>query len=394
MEFATKAIHIGSEPDSKTGSVIFPIYQTSTYAQEDPGVTKGFAYSRTENPSRQALEQNLAALEDAKYGVAFASGLSAVNTVLNILKSGDHIIAGKDLYGGTYRIFTKLYEKYGFEFSFVDTTDLANIESHLKPNTKVIWIETPSNPLLLVSDIKGAAGLAKKRRINLPLPQATGAPSERNILVVVDNTFATPYISQPLALGADIVLHSTTKYLGGHSDVIGGALISNDKGLYEQLKFYQNTVGAVPGPMDCFLIQRGTKTLALRMEKHCENARAVANFLKEHKKVARVYFPGLPEHPGHKVAKTQMKDFGGMVSFEVKGGFEDTRKVARSTKIFALAESLGTIRSLINHPATMTHASVPAEVRRANGVSDSLLRLSVGVEAVADIIADLERALA
>ena len=377
MKFETRAIHTGNRRDEVTGAIAVPIYQTSTYVQDAVGVHKGYSYSRTDNPTRRALEVNLASLENAKYGLAFASGLAAVNTVLNLLKTGDHIVSANDLYGGTYRIFTKLFVNYGMTFDFVDTTNLADITNAIKPNTRVLWLETPSNPLLKVIDLKRAIAIARKHKI----------------LSVVDNTFATPYLQQPLDLGADIVIHSTTKYLGGHSDIIGGALLTDDKELYEHLKFYQNAVGAVPGPMDCFLTLRGTKTLALRMQKHCANATAIARFLARHPKVARVYYPGLPAHPGYKIAKKQMTGFGGMVSFEVKGNARTTKRIAASTKLFALAESLGCTRSLINHPPSMTHASVPPEVRRRIGINDNLIRLSVGIEDAGDLINDLKQAL-
>lgn len=376
-KFATKAIHAGQKPEPKTGAVNFPIFQTTTYAQEEPGVTKGFSYSRTENPTRLALEENIAALEDAKYGVCYASGLAAINTVLNLLKAGDHIISTNDLYGGAYRLFTRLWTKFGLEFSFVDTTDTKNIENAIKKTTKLLWLETPSNPLLRITDIKKSCQIAK----------------ENNLLSVVDNTFATPLLQKPLELGADIVVHSTTKYIGGHSDVIGGAAVTNNKELYEELRFYQNAVGAVPSPHDCYLLLRGTKTLELRVKKHCENARDVASFLLENPVVEKVYFPGLKNHPNHKIAREQQKDFGGIVSFEVKGGFEAAKKVAQSLRLFVLAESLGSVRSLVNHPSSMTHASVPADVRKQNGINDNLLRLSIGIEDIDDIKHDLEQAL-
>jgi cystathionine beta-lyase/cystathionine gamma-synthase len=378
MKFATKAIHAGNNPDPSTGSINIPIYQTSTYVQDGIGINKGFVYSRTDNPSRRALEENLAALEGGKYGLAFASGLAAVNTVINILKSGDHVLSANDLYGGTYRIFTKLYTKYGLSFDFVDSTDLKNITKAIKSNTKILWLETPSNPLLKITDLKGAIAIARKHKL----------------ISVVDNTFATPYLQRPLEFGADIILQSTTKYLGGHSDILGGALITSRKDLYERLKFFQNAVGAVPGPMDCFLTLRGTKTLALRMDKHCENAFAIAKFLSKHPKIKKVYYPGLKSHPGHAIAKKQMKGFGGMVSAEIKGDIRKTKKVVASTKLFALAESLGCVRSLVNHPPTMTHASVPAEVRKQIGINDNLIRLSIGIENIEDLIGDIKQALA
>jgi len=377
MKFETKAIHSGNKSDSATGAITTPIYQTSTFQQEAVGKHKGFVYTRTDNPTRHALEDNLAALENGKYGLCFASGLAAVNTVMNLLKSGDHVVSANDLYGGTYRIFTKLFTKYGMIFDLVDATDLDNIRRVIRPNTKVLWLETPSNPLLKITDLKAAIALAHKHKI----------------LTVVDNTFATPYLQQPFDFGADIVLHSTTKYLGGHSDILGGALITNNKELHEQLKFFQNAVGAVPGPFDCFLTLRGTKTLALRMERHCSNALAIARFLSRHPKVKKVFYPGLPNHPGHNIAKKQMTGFGGMVSFEVKGNAAKTKKIAASAKLFALAESLGCVRSLINHPPSMTHASMEPEVRKKIGINDNLIRLSVGVENIQDLIEDLKQAL-
>ncbi|MDI6789018.1 MAG: cystathionine gamma-synthase, partial [Planctomycetota bacterium] len=373
MKFETKAIHCGNKPDPTTGAITVPLYQTSTYVQKAVGVTKGYAYSRTDNPTRHALEENLAALEGAKYGLAFASGLSAENTIMNLFKTGDHIISANDLYGGTYRLFTKLFVNYGMTFDFVDSTDLDNVRKVIRENTKLLWLETPSNPLLKITDLADAVALGRKY----------------NMLVVVDNTFATPYLQQPLAFGADIVIHSTTKYLGGHSDLIGGALMTNSPELYEKLKFYQNTVGAVPGPLDCFLTLRGTKTLSVRMQKHCANALKIARFLSGHKKVKRVFYPGLPTHPGHRIAKKQMRDFGGMVSFEVKGDEKKTKRIAGATKLFALAESLGCVRSLINYPPSMTHASVPPEVRKQIGINDNLIRLSVGIEDADDLIDDL-----
>lgn len=378
MRFQTRAVLAGHSPDPLSDAVTFPIYQTSTYSQSEPNVNKGYCYSRTGNPTRRALEEALAELEKGKFGLAFASGLAAINNTLNILKSGDHVIAGKDLYGGAYRIFTKLYEKFGVSFSFVDITKSELVANAIKPDTRLIWIESPSNPLLSIADIGKIADIAHKK----------------GILVVVDNTFATPYLQRPLTLGADIVLHSTTKYLGGHSDVIGGGIVVDNPDLHEQLKFFQNAVGAVPGPQDCFLVVRGIKTLGLRMERHCQNALAVAEFLKNHPLVKSVYYPGLIEHPGHFIAKNQMENgFGGIVSFEIDGGEACARAFASSTRIFLLAESLGSVRSLLCHPPTMTHASVPREVRIANGISDSLIRLSIGIEDAEDLIADLKRGL-
>jgi cystathionine gamma-lyase len=376
--FSTRAIHAGQPNDLETGAVTFPIYQTSTFEQESPGFHRGFCYSRTDNPTRKALERNLAAVEQAVFGLAFASGLAAVNGVLNLLRSGDHVVASRDLYGGSYRLFTKLYAKFGVKFDFVDTTDVEAVERAFRPETKLLWLETPSNPLLTITDIEACAALAKAR----------GART------VVDNTFATPVLQQPLKLGADIVVHSTTKYLNGHSDVIGGAVLTDAKDLYDELKFFQNAVGAVPGPQDCFLVLRGIKTLALRVERHCASARTVAHFLAGHPGIAKVYYPGLAEHPQHDLARRQMKDFGAIVSFELPGGAPEAKRFARKVKLWTLAESLGGVKSLLCHPPTMTHASVEPEVRREVGISDGLIRLSVGLEDVEDLVADLDRALA
>ncbi len=377
MRFSTIAIKAGQNPDPTTGAISFPIYQTSTYVQEEPAKTKGFSYSRSENPTRKALEENIASIENGNYGLCFASGLAAINTVLNLLKTGDHVVAPDDLYGGSYRIFTQVYEKYGIEFTFVNQTELDNVKQAIQSNTKLIWIETPSNPLLKITDIEALSHIA----------------STHDCLSVVDNTFASPYLQQPLLLGTDIVIHSTTKYLGGHSDVIGGALVVNRQDLFEQLKFYQNAVGAIPGPQDCYLVLRGIKTLPLRIEKHCSNARAIAAFLNGHHKVSKVYFPGLPTDPGYSIAKRQMKDFGAMVSFELKSGWEGALQFTKTAKLFSCAESLVTIFSLISHPASMTHASMPEEVREKNGITNGLLRLSVGCEDADDLIDDLQQAL-
>ena len=375
--FDTLAIHAGQPNDEATGSVTVPIHQTSTFGQEEPGVNKGFCYSRTGNPTRSALEANLAALEGGRFGLAFASGLAAVNTVLNVLEPGDHVVAGQDLYGGSYRLFTKVYRKLGIGFSFVDLTRLDEIEAALLPRTRLLWLESPSNPLLQLVDLAAAAAVARAR----------------GILTVVDNTFATPYLQRPLALGADVVVQSTTKYLAGHSDVIGGALVTGDEALHAQLKFHQNAVGAVPGPQDCFLVLRGIKTLAVRMDRHCANARAIAARLAEHPRVRRVHYPGLPSHPGHEIAARQMKEFGGVISFELEGG-EEARAFTSRVKLWTLAESLGSVKSLLCHPATMTHASVEPEVRRRNGISDGLVRLSAGLEDRNDLLEDLDQALA
>ncbi|RMF61867.1 MAG: cystathionine gamma-synthase [Bacteroidetes bacterium] len=377
--FGTRAVHAGQAPDPATGAIMPPIYQTSTYVQKAPGEHQGYEYARVSNPTRTALEGNLAALEGARHGIAFASGVAATDAVARRLRPGDHIVASNDLYGGTYRLFRQVFEPFGVRASFVDMRDLEAVEDVLTPDTKLLWIETPTNPLLHILDIRALCTLAHARGID----------------VAVDNTFATPYLQQPLALGADLVVHSTTKYLGGHSDVIGGAVCTNRADWAEHLRFLVKTAGAVPGPMDCFLTLRGTKTLHLRMERHCANARQVAAFLADHPKVGRVYYPGLPGDPGHDLARRQMRDFGGMVSFELKGAsMEKARRVLAGTRVFALAESLGGVESLINHPATMTHASIPREERLRAGLSDTLIRLSVGVEDAEDLIADLDRALA
>lgn len=354
-----------------------PVYLTSTYVQDAPGVNKGYSYSRTGNPTRSALEASIAALEEGKFGLAFSSGCAATNTVLNLLKTGDHVLSCHDIYGGTYRLFIKVYERYGLQFSFVNVTNLAEIEKAIKPNTKLLWLETPSNLLLLITDIEEDVKIAHKY----------------NILVVVDNTFASPYLQQPLLLGADIVVHSTTKYLGGHSDLVGGSIVTNDTSTYKQLKFFQNTVGAISGPLDCFLVLRGIKTLPVRMERHCANARKIATFLKEQKEIAHVNYPGLPDHPGYDVAKKQMRDFGGMISFKLKGDVELAKKFTTYTKITTLADSLESVESLINHTVTMTHGIIPPEERERSGLRNTLLRLSVGIEDIEDLIEDLEQAM-
>lgn len=377
MRFATKAIHAGVEPDPATGAIMTPVYLTSTYAQTAPGQHKGYEYSRSDHPTRAALERNLAALEGVDYGLAFASGLAAENTVLNLLQPGDHVVATRDLYGGTYRLFERVWAKYGVEFSYADGEDIDALRQAFRPNTRMLWIETPSNPMLAITDLKAACELA----------HAHGA------LAVVDNTFATPYLQRPFEFGADIVVHSTTKYLGGHSDVVGGALCVRDHAVYEQLKFYQNAVGAVPGPLSCFLVLRGIKTLALRMRQHCENARRIAEYLANHPEVKTVRYPGLPSHPGHERARQQMLDFGAIVTMELHGGVERAMRFLSSTRLFTLAESLGGVESLMCHPATMTHASIPPEERAKIGVTDSLIRLSVGVEDVEDLLEDLAQAI-
>ena len=379
MKFGTKAIHAGQEPDPTTGAIMTPIFQTSTYWQESPGNHKGYAYARGKNPTRKALEDCLAALENAQFGLAFSSGMGATDTVMKLLKPGDEVITGNDLYGGSYRMFTQIFAQYGIKFHFIDLDDAANISNYVTENTKLIWLETPTNPTMRIVDIAAAATIAKAN----------------NLLLVVDNTFASPYLQNPIDLGADIVMHSATKYLGGHSDVIMGALLTNRQDLFDKLAFIQNSCGAVPGPMDSFLVLRGLKTLHLRMKAHCENGRKVAEYLKNHPKVEVVYWPGFVDHPNHEIAKKQMRDFGGMISFSTKGAtLESTFKLASSFKVFSLAESLGGVESLINHPATMTHASIPKAERDKAGVIDTLLRLSVGVEDAEDILADLEQALA
>jgi len=379
MKFGTKAIHAGVSPDPTTGAIMTPIYQTSTYVQESPGVNKGYGYARGKNPTREALQDALAALENGNHCVAFSSGVAATDAVLKLLSPGDEVITGDDLYGGTYRLFTKIYEKFGIKFHFIDLTNAENIKEYLTPKTKLIWAETPTNPTMQIIDIEAVAKIAKAN----------------NVLMVADNTFASPYLQNPLDLGADIVMHSVTKYLGGHSDVVMGALITNNKELHEQLYFILNSSGANPGPMDSFLVLRGIKTLHLRMERHCSNGRKIAEYLKTHPKIEKVYWPGFPEHPNHHIAKKQMRDFGGMISIVLKDtSIENTFRVASSFKLFSLAESLGGVESLINHPATMTHASIPKEEREKAGVVDNLLRLSVGVEDVEDLLADLTQALA
>jgi len=377
--FETRAIHAGQEPDPRNGAVMTPIYMTSTYAQDAPAVPRGgYEYTRTHNPTRTALEQNLAALEGGAWGLCFASGLAATNALLDTLEPGDEVVAGNDLYGGTYRLFKRVFERYGVRFHFVDTTNLAEVTAALTPSTRYVYIETPSNPLLHLTDIKATAEAA----------HTTGAK------LVVDNTFATPYLQNPLALGADLVLHSLTKYLGGHSDAVGGALIGNDEGLREELAFFQNAAGGCLSPMDSFFILRGTKTLAVRMDRHCENAAHLAGFLENHELVERVIYPGLPSHDEYELARTQMRGFGGMVSFELAGGVEAGETFAKSTSLFTLAESLGGVESLVETPPSMTHASIPPEVRREAGLADGLVRLSVGIEHVADLEEDVAQALA
>lgn len=378
MKQATKFIHAGSEPDPSTGAIMTPIYQTSTYVQEAPGKNKGYEYARSQNPTRKALEDALGIIENGKFGLAFSSGVAATDAVIKLLKPGDEVIAANDMYGGTYRLFTKVFEKFGLKFHYVDMHDVNNIKKYINSNTRLVWTESPTNPLMNICDIRGIANLAK----------------ENKILVCVDNTFASPALQNPLDLGADIVMHSSTKYLGGHSDVIQGSLSLNDQALRDQLYFIQKSCGAVPGPMDCFLVLRGIKTLYVRMKQHCENGRIIANWLRNNPKVAKVYWPGFEDHPGHAIAKKQMKDFGGMLSFTLKDdSVANAMRVLSSTKLFSLAESLGGVESLINHPASMTHASIPKEERIKNGLTDSLIRLSVGIEDADDLTEDLSKAI-
>ncbi|MEW6467866.1 MAG: cystathionine gamma-synthase [Bacteroidota bacterium] len=378
MKFGTKVIHAGQEPDPSTGAIMTPIYQTTTYVQESPGKHKGYAYARGKNPTRVALEKCIAALENARYGLCFSSGMGATDAVAKLLKPGDEVITGDDLYGGTYRMFTKVFAQYGIRFHFIDLKDLSSVRKHINEKTKLLWVETPTNPTMQVIDIAACAKLARAG----------------NMMFVVDNTFASPYLQNPLDLGADIVMHSATKYLGGHSDVVMGALCTNDEKLHEQLAFILNACGANPGPMDSFLVLRGLKTLHVRMERHCFNGRKMAEFLKAHPKVDKLYWPGFADHPNHDIAKKQMRDFGGMISFTLKGAsLESTFRLASSFKVFSLAESLGGVESLVNHPATMTHASIPKAERERVGVTDTLLRLSVGIEDAEDLLADLQQAL-
>ncbi len=378
MKFGTKVIHAGIEPDPSTGAIMTPIFQTSTYVQDAPGKHKGYAYGRTRNPTRSALEKNLASLENGTEAICFSSGVAAMDAILKLLKPGDEIVSTNDLYGGSYRLMTKIYGKFGIKSHFVGMDGTKDMEKVINENTKLIWIETPTNPMLNIVDIKKICSIAKKY----------------GVMTCVDNTFASPYLQTPLDLGADLVLHSATKYLGGHSDVIHGAVITKDVKIAEELRFIQNAAGAVPGPQDCFLVLRGIKTLHLRVQRSCDNAKKIAKFLLAHPKVDNVYFPGLKNHPNHKIAKKQMKDFGGMLSFDIIGGrFRDAQKVMKGTHLFSLAESLGGVESLIGHPASMTHASIPKKERLKVGLTDSLIRLSVGIEDADDLIQDLEEAL-
>jgi cystathionine gamma-synthase/cystathionine gamma-lyase len=378
MKFGTKAIHAGVEPDPTTGAIMTPIYQTSTYVQESPGKHKGYEYSRTHNPTRTALQNALAALENGKHGICYASGLAATDAVLKMYRPGDEIIATSDIYGGTYRIMKRIFEPFGLIFKFVDMSEASEIRHLITSKTKMVWLETPTNPLLKIIDIEEITGICR----------------ELGVHTVVDNTFASPYLQNPLDLGADIVMHSVTKYLGGHSDTVMGALVTSDDELAKQLAFIQNASGAVPGPQDCFLVLRGIKTLHIRMQRHCQNAVKVATWLNHHPKVGKVYYPGLPDHPGHDLAKKQMRDFGGMLSFELKGDiYEEAVRTMERLEIFSLGESLGGVESLCTHPASMTHASIPREERQKVGLKDTLIRLSVGIEDVDDLIADLQQAI-
>jgi len=378
MKPATKFIHAGMTPDPSTGAIIPPIYQTSTYVQESPAVNKGYEYARSQNPTRAALEIALAEIENGKFALAFSSGVAATDSVIKLLQTGDEVICGNDMYGGTYRLFTRIFEKFGLKFHYIDMHDANNVKKYINKNTKLIWAETPTNPLMNITDIAALAAIAK----------------ENNLLLAVDNTFASPYLQNPLDLGADIVMHSVTKYIGGHSDVIQGCLVIKDQELRDKLYLIQKSCGAVPGPMDCFLVLRGIKTLGVRMKAHCENGKIIANWLRNHPKVGKVYWPGFEDHPNHVIAKKQMRDFGGMLSFELKNGsVDEVKRVLSSTHLFSLAESLGGVESLINHPASMTHASIPREERIKNGLSDSLIRLSVGIEDAGDLIEDLNKAI-
>ena len=379
MKFGTKAIHAGVHADESTGAIMTPIYQTSTYVQSAPGEHKGFEYSRAQNPTRKQLEDSLAALENGRFGMVFGSGLAAVDCILKTLKPGDHVIATSDLYGGSYRLFMQVFANYGIDFSYMDLTDASNLEPAIKENTKLVWIESPTNPMLNIMDVHAIAKITKNK----------------GLLLGVDNTFATPYLQNPLNLGADVVMHSITKYIAGHSDVVMGGLVTSNENLAKQLYFIQNASGAIPGPQDCFLALRGIKTIHLRMERHCENAMKMASFLHNHPKVDQVHYPGLASHPNHHIAKKQMKDFGGMISFTTKKGtLESARSLVSKVKVITLAESLGGVESLIGHPISMTHASIPKEERDKSGVVDSLIRLSVGIEDIDDLIKDIDQALA
>jgi cystathionine beta-lyase/cystathionine gamma-synthase len=378
MKFGTKAVHAGVTPDPSTGAIMTPIYQTSTFVQESPARHKGYAYARGTNPTRNVLQKSIAALENGQFALCFSSGMGATDAVIKLLNPGDEVVTSNDLYGGSYRMFRRVFEKYGIKFHFIDMSDLKNVEAAVNDKTRLLWLETPTNPLMNIADIGGCVAIARKK----------------NIIVAVDNTFASPYLQNPLDLGADIVMHSVTKYLSGHSDVVMGALVVNDEKLHQELAFIHNSCGAVPGPQDSFLVLRGIKTLHLRMERHCLNGRKIAEYLKAHPKIGKVYWPGFTDHPGHAVAKKQMRDFGGMLSFTLKDDSLDKAiKLMESVELFSLAESLGGVESLINHPASMTHASIPKEERLKSGLVDSLIRLSIGVEDAEDLLEDLEMAL-
>lgn len=377
QRFGTRAIHAGQPPEKTTGAVMTPVFQTSTFAQPSPGVHAGYDYSRADNPTREAYEKLVASLENADYGLAFSSGMASIDAIIHLLKTGDHVLCCDDVYGGTYRIFTKIYAQMGIQTSFVDFSDIKKLEASIQPNTKLIWLETPTNPLLKILDIKKISALAQSK----------------NILTVVDNTFMSPYFQNPIDLGADIVMHSVTKYMNGHSDVIGGVVVTKHQKIFDELKFIQKSVGAVPGPWDSFLVMRGLKTLHVRMHAHAKNALAIAEFLESHKRVERVIYPGLKSHPEHQLAQEQMRGFGGMISFFIKGGEANARTFLEKVKIFTLAESLGGVESLIEHPAIMTHASIPKELRESVGITDNLIRLSCGIEDVNDLLEDLDQAL-
>lgn len=375
--FGTKAIHAGQEPDPTTGAVMTPVYLTSTYAQSSPGKHRGYEYSRTDNPTRTAYQACVAALEGGKHGLAFASGLATTDAILHTLKTGDHVVCSDDVYGGSFRIFDKVFKRMGIEFSFVDLSDLKKAEAAFRPNTRLLWMETPTNPMLKILDIQALAAMARQHKA----------------ISVVDNTFMSSYFQKPLCLGADVVVHSVTKYMNGHSDVVGGVLVTDKEELYHEIKFHQNAVGGVPSPMDCFLVMRGLKTLHVRMERHAQNAMEIARFLEKHPRVERVIYPGLESHPQHALARKQMSGFGGMITFLIQGGLDGARSFLEKVRIFSLAESLGGVESLIEHPAIMTHASIPAENRKALGIHDNLIRLSVGIEDLSDLLGDLQNAL-
>ncbi len=377
MRFETAAIHAGQEPEEKTGAIVVPIFQTATYAQPAIGEHKGYEYSRTHNPTRKAFEECLAALEGGKYGMAFGSGMAAISTTMTLLKKGDHVVSSDDVYGGTYRVFEKIFRDWGLDYTFVDASDLANVAAAIKPTTKMLWLETPTNPLLKITDLRAAAELAQKHKL----------------MLVVDNTFASPYFQRPLEFGADLVVHSATKFLGGHSDVVGGGAVTSNDAIFERLSFSQNAMGGILGPFDAWLILRGMKTLGVRMRQHEANTKVIAQHLEKHDRVKKVLYPGLPSFPHHETAKRQMSGYGSLLSFYLDGGEAEARQVCKSTRVFALAESLGGVESLIEHPALMTHASIPKEIRESRGIDDGLIRLSVGIEHVEDLVEDIDQAL-